>query len=234
VFNDIRSDEQIVAQVLRPAGQGVAYAARRPVVFTSGNHDVRGVHARALSQAITPWPGEGEMGRCFAVRHGPLAIVGLDTGEDKPDHHPAWAGLASFEPYREAQGAWLKRALARPEVASAPFLVVCCHIPLWGRPGDNPGDTLEGFAGYCRHAQRLWHPAMAEARVHLSISGHTHRHRYDPPAGERPYAQLVGGGPAMQQATVIKGSVTAEKMRVVVTNLAEKVLGEWEFAPRSV
>jgi predicted phosphodiesterase len=234
VFNDIRSDDQIVQQVLRPAGMGAPYAAERAVLFTSGNHDVRGVHARGLARAIAPWQNEDPLGRCFTVRHGPLAIVGLDTGEDKPDRHPAWSGFANFEPYRAAQAVWLRRALARPEVASAPFVVVFCHIPLWGRPGDNPGDTLEGYAGYCRNAQQQWHPALAEAKVQLVVSGHTHKHRYDPPAAERPYGQLVGGGPRLEQATLIRGKVSGEKMEVEATDVAGKKLGAWEFAPRQV
>jgi predicted phosphodiesterase len=231
VFNDVRSDDQVVAQVLRPAG--AAYAARRPVLFTSGNHDVRGVHARWLARAIAPWRAEGELGRCFTLRHGPLAIVGLDTGEDKPDRHPVWAGLANFEPYRAAQAAWLKGALARPEVASAPFVVVFCHIPLWGLPGDNPGDTLEGYADYCRNAQQQWHALLADAKVQLVVSGHTHKHRYDAPCAAHAYGQLVGGGPRPEQATMIRGTVTREKLAVELTDVAGKPLGAWEFAPRA-
>jgi 3',5'-cyclic AMP phosphodiesterase CpdA len=231
VFNDVRGDEQVVAQVLRPAG--AAYAAERPVLFTSGNHDVRGVHARALAKAVPPWHAEDPLGRCFTLRHGPLAVVGLDTGEDKPDRHPAWAGLANFEPYREAQARWLKRALARPEVASAPFVVAFCHIPLWGRPGDNPGDTLEGYAAYCRHAQRLWHQALDEAKVQLLVCGHTHRHRYDGPVPGRGYGQLVGGGPRPEQATLIRGTASREKLRVEATDITGKSLGVWEYPART-
>jgi predicted phosphodiesterase len=230
VFNDVRSDEQVVAQVLRPAG--AAYAARRPVLFTSGNHDVRGVHARSLARAIAPWPAEGALGRCFTLRHGPLAIVGLDTGEDKPDRHPAWAGLANFEPYRAAQAAWLKGALARSQVASAPFVVVFCHIPLWGLPGDNPGDTLEGYADYCRNAQQQWHGLLAGAKVQLVVSGHTHKHRYDPACAAHAYGQLVGGGPRPETATLIRGTVTPEKLAVELTDLSGKRLGAWEYGPR--
>ena len=231
VFNDVRSDDQVVANVLRPAG--AAYAAERPVLFTSGNHDVRGVHARALAHAISPWQREEPVGRCFAVRHGPLALIGLDTGEDKPDRHPAWAGLANFEPYREAQAQWLRRALARPEVASAPFVVAFCHIPLWGLPGDNPGDTLEGYAAFCRHAQRLWHPHLQAAGVQLLVSGHTHRHRYDAPADGRGYGQLVGGGPRIEQATIIRGRASRDRLEVDATDLAGRTLGTWRFQPRA-
>ncbi len=64
---------------------------------------------------MTPWPmDQGDpagiaptaygAGRyCFVKRIGPLAIVCLDTGEDKPDSRDVWGGMAAYEPYREAQ-----------------------------------------------------------------------------------------------------------------------------------
>lgn len=232
VFNDVRDEEQIVAQVLRPAG--AAYAAERPVLFTSGNHDVRGAAARELSKAISPWADEQPLGHCFAVRQGLLALVGLDTGEDKPDRHPVFAGLANFEAYRAAQRDWLAAALRRPEIASAPYLVAFCHIPLWGLPGQNGGETLQGFARYCHQAQRLWHPLLAEAGAQLLISGHMHQFRYDAPTADRPYGQLVGGGPQLERATLIRGRAESSQLEVVAADLKQKELGRWQFPPRKV
>ena len=230
VFDDVNGDEQIVANVLRPAG--AAYAAERPVLFVPGNHDHRGVLARGLARAFTPWPNEPDCPRCFAVRHGPLAIVALDTGEDKPDRHPAWAGLAAFEPYRARQRDWLERTLKQPEVASAPFLVVFCHIPLFGHPGENGGDTMKGFGSWQKHASDLWHPVLARSGAQLVVCGHTHRHRFDPPADGRPYAQLVGGGPSLQEATLLRGRATAGELTVTAERLDGRELGRWTFAPR--
>lgn len=232
VFDDVRADEQVVRCALRPAG--APYAAERAVLFVPGNHDHRGVAARGLARAFTPWPDEPAVPRCFAVRHGPVALIGLDTGEDKPDRHPAWAGLAAFEPYREAQRDWLARALKRPEIAAAPFLVVCCHIPLWGLPGANGGDTLEGYGSYCRHAQQLWHPLLAGAGAHVVVSGHTHRHRYDDPGAGRPYGQLVGGGPQLERATVIRGRADRNRLELTAADLTGRELGRWTFEPRRV
>lgn len=232
IFDDIRTDDQIVAQVLRPAG--AVYAAEQPVLFTSGNHDIRGKHARALSQAMIDWPGQGALGRSFAVRQGPLAIIGLDTGEDKPDAHPVFAGLVSCEPYRKAQGDWLAEVLARPEIASAPHLVVFCHIPLWGLPDHNPGDTLEGSAYYSRNSQQAWHPHLAKAGVQLVISGHMHRFRCDEPTAEHAYGQLVGGGPSLKSATIIRGEATAKELAITATSLSGEVLGKWTYQPRQV
>ncbi len=231
VFDDINDDEQVVANVLRPAG--AAYAAEKPVLFVPGNHDHRGVTARGLSRAFTTWPDQPDCPRCFAVRHGPLAMIGLDTGEDKPDHHPAWAGLAAFETYRRQQRDWLAAAVKRPEIAGAPHLVVFCHIPLNGLPGENGGDTLEGYGSWQKHARQLWQPVLEEANVQLVISGHTHRHRYDAPEADRSWGQLIGGGPQLDRATIIRGRATEDALEVFCTNLAGESLGHWRFERRS-
>ena len=35
----------------------------------------------------------------------------MDTGEDKPDDAPAYAGLNDFDAYRTQQQAWLAKAI---------------------------------------------------------------------------------------------------------------------------
>lgn len=230
VFSSIESEEEIAEQILRPAG--ATYAASQPVLFVPGNHDYRGRFARRLSQAVSPWDENMPAGKCFAVRQGPLAVIGLDTSEDKPDRHPIFSGLTMHEEYREQQQKWLKDALLRPEIANAPYLVAFCHIPLWGLPDDNPGDILEGYAGYCRQAQQLWHPLLEEAGAQLLITGHKHRTRYDAPTAERSYAQIVGGGPTPEQATIIRGRADKTQLEVSVHNLEGTELGNWKLQPR--
>jgi hypothetical protein len=68
--------------------------------------------------------------RNFAFRMGEIALIGLDTGEDKPDHHPANGGFSHFTKFRIAQTAWLKDQFKRPEIANAPYVVAFVHIPL--------------------------------------------------------------------------------------------------------
>lgn len=230
IFNDVFTDEQVIAQAFRPAG--AAYAAETPVLFVAGNHDVRGPAARGLSQAFTPWAAEEPLGRCFAVRHGPLAILGLDTGEDKPDARPVFAGLADFEPYRRAQRDWLIAALKRPEISAAPFVVACCHIPLNGLPGHNGGDTDEGYAYFSRQSQQLWGPVLEQAGVQLVICGHMHQFRYDAPEANRPWGQLVGGGPQPSRATLIRGRATADALTVTAHRLDGTELGQWSYRAR--
>jgi len=234
VFNAVESEEDMVAQVLRPGS--VTYAAEHPVLFTSGNHDYRGRYSRLLHQVVSSWEDEVSTGRNFAVRLGPLAMIGLDTTEDKPDRHPIFAGLTCHERYREEQRAWLQQILRRPEIASAPYLIAFCHIPLWGLEGHNPGDTLEGYAYYCRHAQQLWHPLLEAAGVQLLISGHMHHFRYDAPTAEHSYGQIVGGGPFVEgekRATLIRGHADKDKMELIVSDVHGAEMGRWDFAPRS-
>ena len=228
-----------VTAILKPGG---VFATERPMLFTPGNHDHRGIWARNLSLAVPTWdhaaPEDRRLSRNFAVRTGPLALIGLDTGEDKPDNHPAWGGLAKFEPYRVAQRDWLERTLKSEAVASAPFVVAFCHIPIFSAdPNANGGDTLDGYAAFQRQAGNLWGPLLTKYGVQLVVAAHTHRFRCDEPAAGRTWTQIVGGGPEpiRGQVTVIRGKASGDSLEVVVDELnAEKELGRWTFPKRNV
>jgi hypothetical protein len=231
------------------------YAACTPYLFCPGNHDFRGWANRHLEQV---WmyrqpeersPRDWDLGRNFAVRLGDMALVGLDTVEDKLDTNPRFAGLFKSAGYREAQTAWLRDALARPEVASAPFLVAFCHIPLFDDdPTHNPGDVAPAdydpqyssdFAYWQRTCARMWGPLLHEAHCQVLISAHMHQYRFDVPAPDRCWAQIVGGGNSMQEGngfpTVIEGKVTGGKLRMTVHNIfSGKVQDIFEFNPRQI
>jgi hypothetical protein len=164
-------------------------------------------------------------------------MIGLDTGEDKPDWHPAWSGLAKFEPYRIAQRDWLERALKSEAVASAPFVVAFCHIPIFdSNPNANGGDALENWASFQRQAGNLWGPLFTKYGVQLVIAAHCHRFRYDAPTPDRTWTQIVGGGHEPKgQITVMHGKASADTLEVVVDELnTEKELGRWTLPKRNV
>ncbi|MDR0559105.1 MAG: metallophosphoesterase [Prevotellaceae bacterium] len=226
--------DHAVEAVLRPAG---TFASEHPLLFVPGNHDYRGEWARNISLLLPTWNHKNSedrlMGRNFAVRTGPLALIGLDTGEDKPDRHPAWAGLANFEPYRVEQRNWLERTLNSPEIKSAPFAVAFCHIPLFSsNPDDNGGDSLEGYADFQRQAGELWGPLLSKHKVQATIVAHTHQFKYDPADGNRSWAQIAGGG-HQKVSTVIHGKVDGNKLEIVADDVfSNKELGRWQFAKR--
>ena len=146
-------------------------------------------------------------------------------------------GLANFSPYRAAQAVWLKDALARPEIASAPYIVVFCHIPLFDSdPEANPGDRFENWADWHKECADLWGPLFAEAGVQVVVAAHKHHYRYDPATATRPWAQVVGGGPGKNPwnfPTVIKGETTGGELKLTVKNiLTGQVVGTHAFKPR--
>jgi acid phosphatase type 7 len=235
VCDSFNSEEQLAQICLRPGTKAqTGWAANRPLLYVPGNHDVRGRHAGGLTKAMSPWPLDPDdppalnrsahiAGRyCFALRHGPVALIGLDTGEDKPDRHPAFAGLADYEDYRRAQKKWLLTALKRPEIKSAPFLIAACHIPLRGLKGDNDGQTLKGFAYYSGQGSAEWMKPLADAKCRMVISGHTHRPRIQKPDAKCPVYQVVGGGSRASSAALIRIQADQTKLQLTIEDLKAK------------
>lgn len=232
--------------IMPPGSDG--FAAETPYLLCPGNHDSRGMANRHFEKVwMFRQPEERpsrdwDLGRNFAVRMGDVAMIGLDTAEDKLDTNPRFAGIFTSEPYREAQAVWLADALKQPEIASAPFLVAFCHIPLFDpRPDANPGDCYpadidprykKDYAAWQRTCANLWTPLLAEAGCQLIITGHQHKYRYDAPEGERTWAQIVGGGP-VDNPTIIEGCVRKGKLKITVhDNAAGTVIEEFSFNRR--
>ena len=233
------------------------YAADTPYLFLNGNHDFRGRFNRRLGDLMMFRElGErkaeyAELGRNFVQRLGDIALIGLDTGEDKLDTNPLFAGIFKMKPYREKQAKWLTEVIESPAVKTAKFKVVFCHIPLFdSNPKANPGDVApadtapqytHNFAIWQRTCANLWGPYFKKAGVQLVITAHQHKFRYDAPTADRPWAQIVGGGPelgvtrgkpdASRFPTVIEGKVEGGNLVVTVHDVLNgKVVGEYGFA----
>ena len=214
------------------------YAAERPLVYVPGNHDRRGQWARNLKKCLTTWrqddPEFADLGYNYAFRKGPLAVILLDTGEDKPDWHPAWSQMANYEPYRELQTAWLAKVLERPEIKSAPYLIAACHIPLHdNNPKVNPGNILDRWAYIQWPARQMWGPLFEKYGVQLLIAAHLHRFGYNEATPERSWAQIVGGGPEINNACTILGEANQDEFKLSCESLKDhSLLGSWTFKPR--
>ena len=207
------------------------YGADIPVAFESGNHDFRGSWISKKEEVMMPrHPAERrgdqwDLKWNFAFRLGDVAMIGMDTGEDKPDGHPKWFGLANFEAYRVAQAKWLEETVSRPEIAAAKFKVLFCHIPLYAAAEhpDFPHDGLKidpvDFAYWSRECHDLWTPIIEKAGVQVVICAHKHTFRADPPDSVRKWLQLVGGGPECKGnhfPTVIEGLSEGGRLRLLV------------------
>lgn len=234
--------EDLVKNYLVPP-ENEGYAADTPIALNRGNHDFRGVASIRLDEVVMPrLPTERsardiDLSRNFAFRMGEIALIGLDTGEDKPDHHPANGGFSRFTQYRKAQTEWLKDQFKRPEIASAPYVVAFAHIPLvelW--PGANPGTTLEDYAIWQKECADMWGPVLSANDAQLVLAGHIHRYRYDAPANGRSWAEITGGGRGSGTfQTLVEGKVEGGELVVRVHNTdAGSVVGEHRFQPRRV
>lgn len=238
---------------LHPHPNHLSYAADTPYIFINGNHDFRGRFNRHLEtlmmyrESAERASEYAELGRNFVQRIGDIALIGLDTGEDKLDTNPVFAGIFRMKPYRELQAKWLAEVVQSPAVRTSKFKVAFCHIPLFDAdPTANPGDVApadadpkytHNYARWQRTCAGLWGPSLAKAGVQLVVTGHQHRFRYDAPTGNRPWAQIVGGGPHFDKSrkaqfpTVVEGRVVDGKLRVTVHDVLHgTVAGEYAFA----
>ena len=224
--NDWHQEDWLVPTLLHPAGQDVS--EDRPLLLVWGNHDVRGKWAFKVPEMVATPDGRP----FYAFRSGPMAVICLHTGEDKPDNHPSFGGRVAFEKLRKEQGEWLKEVIARPEFRDAPYRVVFCHIPLrWKKEVPDAGYEKGGYDAFSRFSREAWHDALVAWKTQVVISGHTHQTAWLPGTAEFPYAQLVGGGPQPERATWIEGKADANALTFVMKNLEGKVIEQVEFKP---
>jgi acid phosphatase type 7 len=215
--NDVHFEKDMAGQFLTPAG--LAIADSWPLAYVRGNHDVRGPEAHRVPQ-FTGTPNDQFY---YAFRSGPLAALVMDTGEDKPDDSPNFAGMAAFQVMQRRQASWLKSVTRYSWFQSAPFKILFCHIPLYFTRDIFPTHQRWECHNVCRE---LWVPTLVEAGVKLIISGHTHDHRWMPAKDGQPIAQLIGGAPQYQHATLIQGTVTREILKVEMSSLDGTVVAD--------
>jgi hypothetical protein len=223
--NDWTRDELLIPTLLHPGECDVTDG--RPMFIAWGNHDVRGAFAYRMPDLV-PTPN----GRPFhAFRSGPVAVICLHTGEDKPDDHPSFRGRVAFDALRAEQAAWLAEVIRRPEMREAPYRLVFCHIPLrWTdeSPQDYSGTGFDRHSGRSRDA---WHEALVAWKTQVVLSGHTHRPAWIPPTAGFPYGQLVGGGPRMEGATWLDGAADPDGLRLRMLRLDGSIVHDVRLEP---
>jgi UDP-2,3-diacylglucosamine pyrophosphatase LpxH len=251
VEEDIAS---VTSVFLSPEVDRKDFASSIPYILCPGNHEQRGLGARRLEDVFMfRQPEERssrdwDLGRNFAVRLGDVALVGLDTGEDRPDTASVAAGLFNNAAYREARVDWLRDALRRDDIASAPFLVGMCHIPLYS--ASLKKDETSRYA-WQRQCGELWGPILDEGGCQLMISGHTHRFSHCERVPGHKWGQLTGGGPELchrfdrvlkkqvkderRFPTVIEGNVEDNRLFFTVHNVYRKqIVKRFSLAARKI
>ena len=223
--NDWTRDDLLAPTLLNPGNCDIT--DKRPLFITWGNHDSRGAHAFRMPGVVATPEGRP----FYAFRSGPVAVICLHTGEDKPDDHPSFKGRVAFDSLRQEQAEWLAEVIRQPGFRDAPYRLVFCHIPLrW--IDESPQDySKTGFDRHSGRSRAAWHESLVAWKTQVILSGHTHRHHWMPPTEAFPYGQLIGGGPKLNQATWTEGQADASQLRLKVSNLKGDALHEIQILP---
>lgn len=111
---------------------------RVPVIFSRGNHDMRGAMAEQLAEYTPTSNGLSY----FTFRLGELWGMVLDCAEDKSDTNAEYGGTVCCHEYRLAETRFIKEVIAKSEYNSADVKhkIVVCHIPFTSKNTDNNGE----------------------------------------------------------------------------------------------
>ena len=198
MFDYQTNEKQIIDHLLTPCTE--SFATQKPMLFVRGNHETRGKYARKLKDYFA-----APQGAYFSFQSGPVFNIVLDTGEDKEDTHPVYAGIVDFDQFRIQQAVWLEQQLRSKAYKKAKYKVVMMHIP--------PFYTDEWHG--VMHCRKLFSPLFDKYKIDLLICGHTHTHGVHPPvAGKHNYPIIIGGGPSAGKRTLIKVNADQQQLNV--------------------
>lgn len=150
----------------------------KPVVFSRGNHDMRGNYAERFADYTPNFNGN----TYYTFRLGRLWGVLLDCGEDKLDDHPEYGYTVACHPFRMRQTQFLTSVIAdcknEYDDETIQTRVVIAHNPFPIIP-EPPFDIEQDIYGQWVHLLRDHiHP-------HVIICGHTHKPDVFEPGSEQ-------------------------------------------------
>lgn len=177
------------------------FASEKPMYYVRGNHETRRTFAPMFHRYFSP----AEPRLYFTVRRGPVFLVMLDTGEDKPDSDLEYSGITDYDHYRDEQAEWLKGVLESEEYRTAPYKVIIGHIP--------PADDWHGD----REVKQKFVSQLSKAAPDLMLCGHLHKYIHHEVTPETPFPIIVNSN-----NTILKITADPEHMEVTAVNAQGK------------
>ena len=205
ILSHTDSEKQVIGDLLKVCSD--SFASEIPYYFVRGNHEIRGEHAREIDRYFDN-PG-GKLYYDFTM--GDTHFTVIDTGEDKEDEHPVFAGLVEFDAYREEQLEWFKNEVSKSDsFVNAKFRVVLMHIPFLY--SDNWYTTLQ--------LRDMYAELFNKTKIDVCISGHTHEYKLREPGTvdnfTHNYAIVIGGGPKKGERTLTKLKANNNKLEISI------------------
>ena len=204
-----------------------------PVVFSRGNHDMRGICAEKFIE-FTP---NDEKNTYYTFRMGPLWGIVLDCGEDKCDESIEYGHTICCHNFRLRQSEFIKEVIINAQdeylAEGVKYKVVICHNP-FTRKMPQPFDIEKEIFGE-------WAEFLREdIKPDVMICGHTHKLEIDEVGGKNDfYGQacpvIIGSepefyDPAVSDVKSFKGcgiEFYDGKINAVFTNCVGEVIGEY-------
>lgn len=105
----------------------LAVKGEKPIVFSRGNHDTRGIFAENIADHTPTDNGKSY----FTFRLGAIFGIILDCGEDKPDDHEAYGYTICCSDFRRRQIKFLEKIMAEKEFENPAYKtrMVVSHVP---------------------------------------------------------------------------------------------------------
>lgn len=217
MFDEQHHEQQLIDHLLEPVTE--IFATEKPFIMVRGNHETRGRFAIPFKNYFV-YP---ENRYYYNFQQGPVNFTILDTGEDKRDDHPYYAGLASFDAFRIEQAAWLEKLMNTRAYRRSPFKVILMHIPPFHSGGEH--GTL--------HCREVFAPLFDKYKPDVVISGHVHRHGIFMPRQEHSFPLIIGGGPLKGDRTLIRLAATRTDLNIVMTKDDGSVVGKFDVSSQN-
>jgi predicted phosphodiesterase len=208
ILDYLPDENSILKHLLIPCAN--LFASEKPFIAVRGNHETRHKFARNYFDYFRT--GEDNRGYC-TFTCGPAFFIALDSGEDKPDNHEAYSGLAAFDAWREEQAVWLEMQLQSEACRRALYKIVLMHIPPY---------ESDGWHG-TMHCRKVFGPLFKQYNIDMLISGHTHKYGIYPPTDEHPYPLIIGGGRKTSPETTT-GNTTVIKLYADTCQLTAEIV----------
>lgn len=143
-----------------------------PVVYARGNHEPRGAYASEFVAYFKTSTGN----LYYTFNYGPVWAVVLDCGEDKPDDHAEYSGLADFSTYINTETQWLKNLSPDTTEITKYRLCITHNTAIRDEYGND------------------WTPELERLEIDDAIFGHLHRLDLRFSEGKTSFSQHVTGG----------------------------------------
>lgn len=138
-----------------------------PIVFSRGNHDLRGRYAETQAEFLPVDNGNSY----YTFRIGAIWGMVLDCGEDKDDSHKEYGGTICCHEFRLAQTEFIKNVIKNKDTEynadGVKYRLVIAHKPFTAA-GNAPFDIEHDI-------YREWVKLLNEnVKPHMLLNGHEH------------------------------------------------------------